>query len=149
MVAVLFNLVFYTISAFCNVITKVIFSTTAYFVVVMLQSFKVPGEATMGLLEQIAGIIRSILEYVLELLVDVITTVISTIFDKIKDGIVESIVSGTSTAGELIEQTRTSLEGLLKDVPEIIQGFSDMIVSLVSDMWNNYFEAIEYAKENA
>ncbi|KAK9726615.1 hypothetical protein RND81_05G227100 [Saponaria officinalis] len=149
MVAVLFNLVFYTITAITNLITKVVFTTTAYFIVVMLQAFKAQGEATKGVLEQIGNIIRSILEYVFELIIDLITTLISTIFDKIKDGLVESIVSGASTAGDLLDQTKTSLEDLLKDVPEIIQGFSEMLVTLVTDLWNNYFEAIDYVKENA
>ncbi|KAK9726616.1 hypothetical protein RND81_05G227100 [Saponaria officinalis] len=112
-------------------------------------AFKAQGEATKGVLEQIGNIIRSILEYVFELIIDLITTLISTIFDKIKDGLVESIVSGASTAGDLLDQTKTSLEDLLKDVPEIIQGFSEMLVTLVTDLWNNYFEAIDYVKENA
>ncbi|KAK9757206.1 hypothetical protein RND81_01G148000 [Saponaria officinalis] len=149
MVAILFNLVYYTINTITNVITKVIFSTTAYFFVVMFQAFKVPGEATKGILERVAEFIRWTLEYTFEVIIDVISTLIVTIIEKIKDGIVEIIVSGSSATGNIIDQTKSSLEGLIKDVSEIIQGFAEMIFTLVYDLWNNYFEAIDYVKENA
>uniref|UniRef100_A0A7C9CJG7 Uncharacterized protein n=1 Tax=Opuntia streptacantha TaxID=393608 RepID=A0A7C9CJG7_OPUST len=150
MVAILFKLIFYVISAISNIITKVIFSTTAYFIVLLIHALKVPGEATKGLLEQAADTLRSALEYVVGLIMEVISTSISAIIDTIKDGIIESIVHGKSALAELVEQTKSSFEGLLKEVvPEIVQGFSDMATNIVSDLWNNYIQAIGYVQENA
>jgi len=149
MVAVLLKLVFYTISTITNLISRLIFSTTAYFLVVLIQAFKVPGEATKGIIEQAAEAIKSVLEYVLVLIVDVIGTIISTIFDTIKGAAIESIVAGSSAMADLVEQTKTSLEGLLNDVPEIVEGFSEMVTKMISDLWNNCMEALGYVQENA
>ena len=143
------KLVFYTISTITNLISRLIFSTTAYFLVVLIQAFKVPGEATKGIIEQAAEAIKSVLEYVLVLIVDVIGTIISTIFDTIKGAAIESIVAGSSAMADLVEQTKTSLEGLLNDVPEIVEGFSEMVTKMISDLWNNCMEALGYVQENA
>lgn len=149
MVAGLLKLVFYTISTITNLISRLIFSTTAFFLVVLIQAFKVPGGATRGIIEQAAEAIKSVSEYVLGLIIDVISTIISFIFDTIKDVIIESIVSGSSAVADLVDQTKTSLEGLLNDVPEIIEGFSEMVTTMVSDLWNNCMEALGYVQENA
>uniref|UniRef100_A0A803LNJ3 Uncharacterized protein n=1 Tax=Chenopodium quinoa TaxID=63459 RepID=A0A803LNJ3_CHEQI len=109
----------------------------------------VPGEATKGILEQAADAFRSVLESVFGFIIEVIITIISTIFDKIKDGIIESIVSGSSALGEMMDQTKNSFEGLLNDVPEIIQGFSEMIVTMITDLLNNSMEALGIVQENA
>lgn len=149
MLAALIKLIFAIINTFCNVITKVIFSTTAYFVVLIIHAFKVPGEATKGILEEAAGALRSFIEYAFELIIEVIKYILFAIFDKIKDGIIESIVSGSSALGEIIEQTKNSFEGLLNDVPEIIQGFSEMIVTMISDFLSNSMGALGIVQENA
>ncbi|KMT05557.1 hypothetical protein BVRB_7g168040 [Beta vulgaris subsp. vulgaris] len=149
MVAALVTLVFSLISTVSNIITKVIFSTTAYFLVLIIQGLKVPGEATKGILEQAAETFRSVLEFVFGLIIELISTIISKVFDAIKDGIIESITSGSSAVGDIIEQTKTSFEGLLNDVPEITLGFSEMIFTLISDLWNNCMEALGYVQENA
>ncbi|KAL9239152.1 hypothetical protein vseg_013500 [Gypsophila vaccaria] len=146
---VLLNLVFHTLNTIINVITKVILSTTTYFLVVMLQALKVPGEATKGILDQVAGLIRSMVVYIFEVTINMINTLIVTVIEKISDGIVGTIVLGVSATGYMIDQTKSSLEALLKDVPRIIQGFAEMIFTLVCDLWNNYFEAVEYVKKNA
>uniref|UniRef100_A0A803KQ48 Uncharacterized protein n=1 Tax=Chenopodium quinoa TaxID=63459 RepID=A0A803KQ48_CHEQI len=149
MLAPLIKLIFLIINTFCNIITKVLFSTTAYFVVLIIHALKVPGDATKGILEQAADAFRSVLESVFGFIIEVIITIISTIFDKIKDGIIESIVSGSSAIGEMIDQTKNSFEGLLNDVPEIIQGFSEMIVTMITDLLNNSMEALGIVQENA
>ncbi|KAJ8428627.1 hypothetical protein Cgig2_015745 [Carnegiea gigantea] len=143
MVAILFKLIFCVISMISNIITRLIFSTTAYLIVLLIHALKVPGEATKGILEQAAGALRSALEYMLGTIMEVISTSISSIIHAIKDGIIESIVNGKSALAELVDQTKSSFEGLLKDVvPEIVQGFSEMATNIVSDLWNNYIEAI-------
>ncbi|KAL9239153.1 hypothetical protein vseg_013500 [Gypsophila vaccaria] len=115
----------------------------------MLQALKVPGEATKGILDQVAGLIRSMVVYIFEVTINMINTLIVTVIEKISDGIVGTIVLGVSATGYMIDQTKSSLEALLKDVPRIIQGFAEMIFTLVCDLWNNYFEAVEYVKKNA
>lgn len=107
------------------------------------------GGATKGIIEQAAEAIKSVLEYVLGLIIDMISTIISFIFDTIKGVVIESIVSGSSAVADLADKTKTSLEGLLNDVPEIVERFSEMVTKMISDLWNNCMEALGYVQENA
>ena len=149
MLAVLIKLIFSSINLITHIITKAIFSTAAYFVVLLIQAFKVPGEATKGILEQAADAFRTILEKLFDIIIEVISSILSTFFNVIKDGIIDSIVSGSSAIGDLIEQTKNAFEGLLNDVPEITQGFVEMVSNLISDVLNNCMEALGYIQENA
>lgn len=45
------------------------------------------------------------------------------------------------------EKTRSWLDGLLTDFPEVFDGFSEIISTMVTDLWNIYKDALGY--ENA
>ncbi|EXB84484.1 hypothetical protein L484_015815 [Morus notabilis] len=147
-VFLLIKIIFVTLSTLSYFVSRLIFSTTAYLIVFLIQALKVPGENAKGLLEQLAEVLKGVLQYVLELMVEVITTIFSTSFDLLKEGAVGSAsVVGSAIMG-LVVQTRDSLEGLLKDLPESFQGFYEMISTIATDMFNNYKDALEYVKEN-
>lgn len=147
-VFLLIKIFFLTLSTLSYFLSRLIFSTTAYLVVFVIQVLKVPGENAKGLLGQLAEVLKGALQYVLELMVEVITKIISTSFDLLKGGAVGSAsVVGSAIMG-LVEQTRDSLGGLLKDLPELFQGLYEMISTIATDMFNNCKDAIEYVKEN-
>lgn len=45
------------------------------------------------------------------------------------------------------EKTKTWLDGLLTDFPEVFYGLSEIISTMVTDLWNIYKDALGY--ENA
>lgn len=149
MIVTLLNIIFSTLSALSNIFSRIIFSLIAYLFVLIVQAFKVPGEAAKGALEQVAEAIKACLEYVLELLIEVISTIISTLLDSLKEGIVGSAVATVAVIGGIVEATRTSLNGLFENLPDLVESFSEMISTMMLDLWNNYKDAIGYVTENA
>ncbi|KAG2672586.1 hypothetical protein I3843_13G041400 [Carya illinoinensis] len=149
MVIFLLKIIFLAITTSWNLLTRLLFTAVANLLVVSIHAFKVPGEAARGALEQVAEALRGCLEYFLELLIEAVKTLISTVFDALINGVSGSAVFAGSAIGGLVEQTRTNLEGLLTDVPELLESFSEMISTMVSDLWNNYKDALGYVTENA
>ncbi|KAL3531070.1 hypothetical protein ACH5RR_010392 [Cinchona calisaya] len=144
MVLFLFNLVFLALSTMLNIISRLIFQGTAHFIVLTIQAFKLPGQAVQGLLEKLGDVIKACLEYLVELVIEAISTLISSLFDLVKDG-----VSGSATAaGSAIGGLATLIDGLVKDLPEVLQGFSEMITTVATDLWDNYKDALGYINEN-
>ncbi|KAK9992966.1 hypothetical protein SO802_022669 [Lithocarpus litseifolius] len=148
MVVVILKFIFLAIITLANLTTKLFFTSIAN-LIVLIHAFKVPGEALQGALEQVGEALKGCLEYVLELLIEVIKTIISTVFEALINGATGSAAVTGSAIGGLVEKTRTSFEGLLNDFPEIIEGFSEMVSTVVSDLWNNYKDALGYVTENA
>ncbi|GMY33834.1 Anti-sigma-I factor RsgI6 like [Fagus crenata] len=149
MAVFLLKIIFLAISTLSNFITRLFFTTIANLLIVLIHAFKVPGESMQGVLEQVGEAIKGCLEYFLELLIEVIKTIISSVFDALINGVTGSAAVTGSAIGGLVEKTRTSFEGLLNDFPEIIEGFSEMISTVVTDLWNNYKDALGYVTENA
>lgn len=149
MVVFILKFIFLAISTLANLITKLFFTSIANLIIVLIHAFKVPGEALQGGLEQVGEALKGCLEYILELLIEVIKTIISTAFDAVINGATGSAAVAGSAIGGLVEKTRTSFEGLLNDFPEIMEGFSEMVSTVVSDLWNNYKDALGYVTENA
>ena len=145
----LLKIVFIVLSNLSYFLSRFIFSTVAYLLVLVIQAFRLPGQNAKGLLEQVAEAIRGLLEYLLGIGVDAITTMISTSFELLKEGAFGSASVFSSAIAGLLEQTRASLEGALKDVPELFEGFKDMVSTIATDLWNNYNEALAYLKDNA
>ncbi|XWS47185.1 hypothetical protein CRYUN_Cryun14cG0131600 [Craigia yunnanensis] len=149
MLAPLLKVIFCIVSTLSNLVTRLIFSATAYLLVLLIHAFKVPREALQGALEQLAEAIKACFEYILELIIEQTGSLISSVFDLF----IEAVTSFASVSGEafgtLVEKTRTSLEELLTGLPEIAEGFSEMISNVVTDLWNNYNSALEYVTENA
>ncbi|KAA8550573.1 hypothetical protein F0562_002257 [Nyssa sinensis] len=141
--------IFMAVSTLSNIISRIIFTATAYLLVLVIQSFKVPGQAIQGALEQLADVIKAFLEYFLELVLEVISTSISGLFDIITEGVSSSAVAAGTAIGGLVELMRTWLDGLLEGLPVAVEGFLEMISTMVTDLWNNYKDAIGYVTENA
>ncbi|KAF5930649.1 hypothetical protein HYC85_031522 [Camellia sinensis] len=149
MVLFLLNLIFTALSTLSNLITKLIFNATAYLIVLMIQAFKVPGEAFQNGLEQVAELIKSLIEYLVGLAADAISNLILSLFNLVVEGVSGSAAATGLVLGGLVEQTRNSLDGLFKDLPDVLGGFKEMISTIISDLWNNYKEAAGYVTENA
>ncbi|GAB2282440.1 hypothetical protein Dimus_016984 [Dionaea muscipula] len=149
MLVSLFKLVFLGISSISNFAFRIIFTAMAHVVVVTVHGFKVSGEATMWILEEVAGFIKSILEYVVGLVFEATSGILSSIFDHVKDAIVEAFTATCWATGELVGMIKASLEGLIGDVLQVGNGFKEMVATLVYDLWSNYMEAMRYIKDNA
>ncbi|XWS31230.1 hypothetical protein CRYUN_Cryun23aG0059700 [Craigia yunnanensis] len=149
MLALLLKLLFCIVSTLSNLVTRLIFSATAYFLVLLIQTLKVPGEALQGTLEQLVEAIKACFEYFLELIIQLISSLISSGFDLFIQAVTWSASVSAEVLGTLVEKTRTSLEELLTDIPEIAEGFSEMISTVVTDLWNNYKYALGNVTENA
>ncbi|CAI9778690.1 unnamed protein product [Fraxinus pennsylvanica] len=148
MVVFLLKFIFFIVNTISNLILRLIFSTTAHVLVQLIQAFKVPGECTQNALEQVRNVVRGCLEYIVDLAIDVTTSFISFLFDLLKEGISSSSVATVSAVTELMENTKTSLDGLLKEVPEILEAFTEMVTTIVTDLLNNCNDAIGYVTEN-
>ncbi|GMN50243.1 hypothetical protein TIFTF001_019401 [Ficus carica] len=149
MAVFLIKILFATLSTISYFVTRLIFSTTAYLLVSLIQAFKVPGENAKGLLEQFSEVLKGVVQYFLELILKAITTMISTSFDLLKEGAVGSASMASSAITGLVEQTRASFEGLLKEyLPELIKEFSEMISTIANDLADNFKDALGYVKEN-
>lgn len=144
----LLKIVFLVLSTVSYFVSRFIFSTIAYLLVFFIQALKVPGENAKGLLEQVTECLKGFFEYFMDLAVEAITTVISLSFDLFKEGVMGSATMAIAAILSLVEQTRTSFEGLVKDLPELFEGFSEMVSTIVTDLWNNYKDALGYVKES-
>ncbi|XVF81244.1 hypothetical protein PTKIN_Ptkin15bG0140100 [Pterospermum kingtungense] len=149
MLALALKFLFFVISTLSNLITRLIFSATAYIIVLLIHAFKVPGEALQGALEQLAEAIKSCFEYFLEQIIELTGSIISSVFDLFIEAVTSSASVSAAAFATLVEKTRTSLAELLTGLPEIAEGFSEMVSNMVTDLWNNYKYALEYVTENA
>lgn len=148
MVLLLLNLVFLVLSMLLNVVSRLIFTAAAHLLVLTIQAFKLPGQAIQGALEQLGNVIRACLEYLVELGIEATTALISSLFDLIKDGVSGSAAATGSAIGGLMENTRASFDSLIKDFPEVFEGFTELLATAATDQWNNCKDAIGYILEN-
>ncbi|GFZ01863.1 hypothetical protein Acr_15g0004720 [Actinidia rufa] len=150
MVLFLLNIIFLALGTLSNLVFRIIFNVTTYMLVLVIQSFKVPGEVAKGALEQVADVIKLCVEYLVEFAWEAISSLLSALFDLVKEGVFGSVVATGSAIGGLLEHMRNSMDGFLKElIPEVLEGFSEMISTIVTDFWNNYKEAVGYVTENA
>ncbi|CAI8612512.1 unnamed protein product [Vicia faba] len=109
---------------------------------------KSSGEGSLGIFQQVAEIIRACFEFILQLLIGSINSIVSLVFDAVTDIITGSVSATGSMAAELAEKLKTSFEESLKQVPELIEEVFDMMSNMVTDLWNNYKEAVGYVTGN-
>ncbi|MCI57552.1 hypothetical protein A2U01_0078803, partial [Trifolium medium] len=69
-------------------------------------------------------------------------------FDVLKDTITGSVSATGSIAAVLADKLKSSFEESLKQLPELIEEISDMMLNMVTELWNNYKEAVEYVTGN-
>ncbi|PON75062.1 hypothetical protein PanWU01x14_044140 [Parasponia andersonii] len=144
----LLKIIFFILSTISYFVSRFIFSTIAYLLVFLIHTLKVPGENAKGLLEQVAEALKGFIQYTFDLAVEAITTIVSMSFDHVKEGVMGSASVASSAVLGLVEQTKASFEGLVKDLPELWEGFSEMVSTIATDLWNNYKDALGYVREN-
>ncbi|GFY99405.1 hypothetical protein Acr_13g0008060 [Actinidia rufa] len=149
MVLFLLKIIFLALSTLSNLVSRFVLTATAYLLVLAIHAFKVPGKAAKGAIEQVSDAVKSCAEYLLEVLLEAVSTAIYALFDLLKEGVSGSAVAAGSAIGGLVEKMRNSADGLLKDLPEVLKGFWEMVSTIGTDLWNNYKEAIGYVTENA
>lgn len=149
MLVLLLKLITFIVVTLWSLVTRLIFNTIAYTIVLLLQGLKGSGEGSLGIFQQVSEIIRGCFEFILQLIVNSINSIISKVFDIIKDSITGSVVATGSVAAELGEKIKTSLEESLKQVPQLFEELSNMTSEMVTEFWNNYKGAVGYVTENA
>lgn len=145
----LLKIIFFVVTTISNLVSRIIFATTAYLLVLLIHKLRVPGEAVHEVLEQVVEAIRGFTGYLFELIAEATKTVVSNSFDLLKGSVTESAGATSSAIWGLLEKTRASLDEKLKHVPEVLEGFAEMVSSVVAGLWNSCREALTYVTENA
>ncbi|KAL2486317.1 Uncharacterized protein Adt_31073 [Abeliophyllum distichum] len=148
MAVFLLKFIFFVVSTISNLISRLIFTTTAHVLVQLIQAFKVHGDSTQSALEQVRNVVQGCLEYLVNLAINVTSSIVSSLFDLLKEGISSSSVATASAIAGLMEKSKTSLDELLKDLPEVLEAFTEMIGTIVTDLLNNCKDAIGYVTKN-
>ncbi|PIM99970.1 hypothetical protein CDL12_27528 [Handroanthus impetiginosus] len=148
MAVILLKLIFFFVSTLSNLLTRFVFTAAAHVLVQIIQALKVPGENSRSVLEQVRNVITGFLEYISYLLIEAISTIFSTLFDLIKEGVVNSSSSLGAGVAMLLEKSKTSLDNVVEDVPELLEAFREMVGKIVTDLWTNCNEALSYVVEN-
>ncbi|KAH6784899.1 hypothetical protein C2S52_009858 [Perilla frutescens var. hirtella] len=148
MAVFLLKLVFSILSALSNMATRLIFTTAAHVAVQMIQALKVPGERSQRILDHVKSMITTCMEWFLNLAVDAITSALSSVFDFVKEGVFSSSSGLTGAVAGLLEKSRTSLDEALKDIPEVLEAFSEMVGKIITDFLSNCSDAVAYVTEN-
>lgn len=150
MVFFLVRFIFLAITALSSLVSRLIFSTTAYLLVLIIQGCRLPGQAVQGGLQLIADAIRACFEYVLQFIVGEISSSATAALDLLIKGISGSAVLTGSALGGLVEKTRASLDGVLENsLSQLAEDFRQMISTIMTDLWSNYKDAVGYFTENA
>ncbi|KAK7345254.1 hypothetical protein VNO77_15849 [Canavalia gladiata] len=132
-----------------SLLTRLIFNTIAYTIVLLLQGLKGSGEGSLGIFQQVAECIRGCFGFILKLIIDSIHLLISEVFDILKDSIKGSAAASGYMAAELGEKLKTSIEESLKQVPELFQDFSNTKAKMVTELWTSYKDVVGYVTENS
>ncbi|CAL5191924.1 unnamed protein product [Lathyrus oleraceus] len=149
MLVLLLKPITFLVATLWSLLTRLIFNTIAYTIVLLIQGLKSSGEGSLGIFQQVAEIIRAFFEFILQLLIGSISSIVSLVFDAVKDVITGSVSATGSMAAELAEKLKTSFEESLKQVPELFEEVVHMMSNMVTDLWNNYKEAVGYVAGNA
>lgn len=149
MIVVLFKFLFFAISFVSNLLSRVILTGSAYLLVSLIKAFSVPGQATQVLFQYIAEVLKSFLEYIIQLIWEAITSLISSGFDLLYEAFTGSFSATGSAVAGLMEMSKTSMDRLMEDVPEIFEGLAEMATNIVTDLWNNYKDAMSYLVGNS
>ncbi|KAK9159896.1 hypothetical protein Syun_006237 [Stephania yunnanensis] len=123
MAAFLLKALFFTINSLIDITSSIIFSGLARVVVQLIHIVALPH----GAISSVAQILRSLIEvaggYIGELLMEGMKFLLSSCFDLVKEAMVGAVNSGTNGVFELLEKTKTALDEMFKELPEIMEGF--------------------------
>ncbi|KAK7339112.1 hypothetical protein VNO77_19756 [Canavalia gladiata] len=149
MLVLLLKPVTFIVVTLWSLLTRLIFNTIAYTIVLLLQGLKGSGEGSLGIFQQVAECMKGCFEFILKLIIHSIHLIISKVFDILKESIKGSVAASGSVAAELGEKLKTSIVESLKQVPEVFQEFSNTMSKMVTELWNSYKDAVGYVTENA
>ncbi|KAJ6729035.1 hypothetical protein OIU85_020004 [Salix viminalis] len=142
--------IFLAITALSSLVFRLIFSSTAYLLVLIIQGCRLPSQAVQGGLQLIADATRACFELVLEFIVEKISSSTAAAFDLLIEGISASAALTGSALEGLVEKTRNSLHGVLENsLSQLAEDFGEMISAIMTALWNNYKDAVRYFTENA
>ncbi|KAJ6710977.1 F21O3.2 PROTEIN [Salix koriyanagi] len=142
--------IFLAITALSSLVFRLIFSATAYLLVLIIQGCRLPSQAVQGGLQLIADATRACFELVLEFIVEKISSSTAAAFDLLIEGISASAALTGSALEGLVEKTRNSLHGVLENsLSQLAEDFGEMISAIMTALWNNYKDAVRYFTENA
>lgn len=144
MIAALANLIFSTVSFLSNSISYVIFHVAACFFCLFVQTFKIPGEAIYALIKLVRDTSESCLLKLCKLGFDVISEMFTTLIDLAKGHVMRISDSISLTIGNVSEKGMPWLNQFLEEWPKVLYGFIEMVLTVVSDLWNNYKDALYY-----
>lgn len=148
MAVFLLKLIFSLVTALSSLLTRLIFNGAAHVVVQMIQVMKVQGESSQRLLDQVKELITKCMEMLMNLIVDAVVSVFSSFFDLVKEGLFSSSSGLAAAVAGLLEKSKTSFEDALKDIPEVLDAFTEMLGKILADFVNNCSQAAAYVAEN-
>lgn len=144
MIAALAKLIFSTVSFLSNSISYVIFHVAACFFCIFVQTFKIPGEAIYALIKLVRDTFESCSIKLCKLGVDVISEMFTTLFDLAKGRVMRISDSISLTIGHVSEKGMPWLNQFFEEWPKVVDGFIEMVLTVVSGLWNNYKDALYY-----
>ncbi|KAH7670465.1 hypothetical protein IHE45_10G028800 [Dioscorea alata] len=145
----LLRLFFWGLGTIASIASLIILKTTAVLIVLFIHLFKLPSMALNNLLDQFAILVRSGVEYLIGLLLNSVWSLISGSFDLITGTAADSVSHTSSVLMELMEDTRGALDDLAEIFPEIFSSASEMVGSVIINLWSYYKDAVGYVMENA
>ncbi|PNX89208.1 hypothetical protein L195_g045325 [Trifolium pratense] len=149
MLVLLLKPITFVVITLWSLLTRLIFNTIAYTIVLLIQGLRTSGEGSLGIFQQLADIIRTCFEFILQIIIDSMSSVVSLAFDVLKDTITGSVSAAGSISAELAEKLKTSFAESFEQVPELFGELSEMMSNMVTELWNNCMEAVEYVTGNA
>ncbi|CAJ2670106.1 unnamed protein product [Trifolium pratense] len=149
MLVLLLKPITFVVITLWSLLTRLIFNTIAYTIVLLIQGLRTSGEGSLGIFQQLADIIRTCFEFILQIIIDSMSSIVSLAFDVLKDIITGSVSATGSIAAGLAEKLKTSFEESFEQVPELFGELSEMMSNMVTELWNNCMEAVEYVTGNA
>ncbi|MED6184571.1 hypothetical protein PIB30_048652 [Stylosanthes scabra] len=148
MLALLLRLIIFSLLTLWSFLTRLIFSSIASTIVLLIQAIKVPSEAIHGGFQLVAEALRACLEAIFQLIIEAINLLLSSLFDAIKESIKGSMSATGSAIGEVAEKLKTSIEEGLQNLPELIEDLTDFASKVVQELWNNYVDSVAQVMEN-
>ncbi|KAK9055629.1 hypothetical protein SSX86_026714 [Deinandra increscens subsp. villosa] len=133
-VLILINIIFSAITLIANLLSRLLFTVTAFLLVIAIQGLKVPGEALQSAMEQIGGLIRSCVEYLLEIILEVISEIVGFVFDLVKETVFGSVAATGAAVGGLVEKTRSGFDGLTEEIPAVVEGAVEMVTTMLTNL---------------
>ncbi|MED6219601.1 hypothetical protein PIB30_037218 [Stylosanthes scabra] len=148
MLVLLLRLIIFSLLTLWSFLTRLIFSSVASTIVLLIQAIKVPGEAIHGGFQLLAEALRACLEAIFQLIIEAINLLLSSLFDAIKESIKGSMSATGSAIGEVAEKLKTSIEEGLQNFPELIEELTDFASKVIQELWNNYVDSVAQVIEH-